>query len=229
MRISCRLTFNVNFKPLIIKVGWELDILCYIFWNSKFWHATFALFLVFLYISQSVFTRFEWKFYQNYVGLQTYRLSRSWTGLRIAVFSGLSQKNWEDRDHWSALTGYSPVRFSVPFRSYEPDLEALAKGHCLCTFVTLLVTWPMSHQHAYRLSLGSLPPAPSALPLESLPQSQYSSTISYSEVQVHLASHASLSAPHEPAQHSNPQPLLYQVPLFAFHRHLVSSVCISSP
>ena len=68
------------------------------------------------------------KFREN-VGLQAYRLgsvlNRSWTGLRTAVFSGLSQKNWEDRDRWSAWTGYSPVRFSVPFRSYKPDLEAL--------------------------------------------------------------------------------------------------------
>ena len=70
------------------------------------------------------------KFREN-VGLQAYRLGSvlnwSWTSLRTAVFSGLSQKNWEDRDCWSAWTGYSPVRFSVPFRSYEPDLEALPK------------------------------------------------------------------------------------------------------
>ena len=131
MRISCSLTFYVNFKPLIIKIGWELDILCYIFWNSKIWRATFALFLVFLYFSVSfypIWMKNLSKFREN-VGLQAYRLgsvlNRSWTGLRTAVFSGLSQKNWEDRDCWSAWTGYSPVRFSVPFRSYEQDLEAL--------------------------------------------------------------------------------------------------------
>ena len=119
MRISCRLTFNVNFKPLTIKIGWELDILCYIFWNSKIWRATFALFLVFYYFSVSfypIWMKNLSKFKEN-VGLQAYYL-----GL---VFSCLSQKNWEDRDRWSAWTSYSLVRFSVPFRSYEPDLEAL--------------------------------------------------------------------------------------------------------
>ena len=68
------------------------------------------------------------KFREN-VGLQAYHLGlvlyQSWTSLRTAVFFGLSQKNWEDWDHWSAWTGYSPVWFLVPFRSYEPDLEAL--------------------------------------------------------------------------------------------------------
>ena len=134
MRISCRLTFNVNFKHLIIKIGWELDILCYIFWNSKIWRATFALFLVFFYFSVSfylIWMKILWKFREN-VGLQAYRLglvlNRSWTGLRTVVFSSLSQKNWEDRDCWSAWTSYSPVRFLVPFRSYEPDLEALTKS-----------------------------------------------------------------------------------------------------
>ena len=72
--------------------------------------------------------KFLSKFREN-VGLQAYRLgsvlNRSWTGLRTAVFSGLSQKNWEDRDCWSTWTGYSPVWFSVPFQSYKPDLEAL--------------------------------------------------------------------------------------------------------
>ena len=132
MRISCSLTFYVNFKPLIIKIGWELDILCYIFWNSRIWRATFALFLVFYYFSVSfypIWMKFLSKFREN-VGLQAYCLglvlNRSWTGLRTAVFSGLSQKNWEDRDCWSAWTGYSLVRFSVPFWSYEPDLEALS-------------------------------------------------------------------------------------------------------
>ena len=69
------------------------------------------------------------KFRKN-VGLQAYCLGlvliRSWTSLRTAVFSSLSQNNWEDQDRWYAWTGYSPVRFSVPFRSYEPDLEALS-------------------------------------------------------------------------------------------------------
>ena len=135
MRISCSLTFHVKFKPLIIKIGWELDILCYIFWNSKIWRATFALFLVFLlFLSQFLpdLNEILSKFREN-VGLQAYRLgsvlNRSWTGLRTAVFFGLSQKNWEDRDRWSAWTGYSLVRFSVPFRSYEPDLETLSTAY----------------------------------------------------------------------------------------------------
>ena len=129
MRISCSLTFYVNFKPLIIKIGWELDILCYIFWNSKIWRATFALFLVFLfYFSVSfypIWMKIISKFREN-VGLHAYCLglvlNQSWTSLRTAVFSGLSQKIWEDWVRWSAWTGYSPVRFSVPFWSYELDL-----------------------------------------------------------------------------------------------------------
>ena len=131
MRIGCRLTFYINFKPLIIKISWELDILCYIFWNSNIWRATFALFLIFIYFSVSfypIWVKIISEFREN-VGLHAYHLclvlNQSWTGLRTAVFFGLSQKNWEDRDHWSAWTGYSPVWFSVPFRSYEPDLEAL--------------------------------------------------------------------------------------------------------
>ena len=165
MKISCRLTFYVNFKPLIIKIGWELDILCYIFLNSKIWRATFVLFLVFLYFSVSfypIWMKFFSKFREN-VGLQAYYLSlvlnRSWTGLRTAVFSGLSQKNWEDQDRWSAWTGYSPVRFSVPFRSFEPDLEALCIIRCwrvslregsnvwriiVCAFATPLFSFPGS-------------------------------------------------------------------------------------
>ena len=92
-------------------------------------------FLFFFYFSVSfypIWIKFLSKFREN-VGLQAYRLgsvlNRSWTSLRTAVFSGVSQKNWEDRDCWSAWTGYSPVRFSVPFRSYEPDLEALQTTH----------------------------------------------------------------------------------------------------
>ena len=78
VRISCRLTFNVKFKPLIIKIGWELDILCYIFWNSKIWHATFGLFFIFIYFYFSVSFYPIWmknlsKFREN-VGLQAYRL-----------------------------------------------------------------------------------------------------------------------------------------------------------
>ena len=87
MRISCSLTFHVNFKPLIIKIGWELDILCYIFWNSKIWRATFALFFFFFYFSVSfypIWMKFLSKFREN-VGLQAYHLgsvlNRSWTGL----------------------------------------------------------------------------------------------------------------------------------------------------
>ena len=90
-----------------------------------------CFFLFYLYISWSVFTRFEWKLYQNLEKMQGYTptiSARSWTSLRTAVFSGLSQKNWEDRDRWSAWTGYSPIWFSVPFWSYEPDLEALVLG-----------------------------------------------------------------------------------------------------
>ena len=147
MRISCSLTFHVNFKPLIIKIGCELDILCYIFWNSKIWRATFALFLVFyIFLSQfyPIWMKFLSKFREN-VGLQAYRLgsvlNRSWTGLRTTVFSGLSQKNWEDRDCWSAWTGYSPVRFSVPFRSYKPDLEALyTRNKCFCRAALFVIT-----------------------------------------------------------------------------------------
>ena len=89
MRISCSLTFYVNFKPLIIKIGWELDILCYIFWNSKIWRVTFALFLVFIYLYFSVSFYPIWmkipsKFREN-IGLQAYHLglvlNQSWTGL----------------------------------------------------------------------------------------------------------------------------------------------------
>ena len=89
-------------------------------------------FLFFFYFSVSFYPicmKILSKFREN-VGLQAYRLgsvlNRSWTGLRTAVFSGLSQKNREDRDRWSAWTGYSAVQFLVPFRSYEPDLEALS-------------------------------------------------------------------------------------------------------
>ena len=75
MRISCSLTFYVNFKPLIIKIGWELDILCYIFWNSKIWRATFALFLIFFYFSVSLYPiwmKIILKF-REIVGLHAYR------------------------------------------------------------------------------------------------------------------------------------------------------------
>ena len=91
----------------------------------------FCAFSRFFYFSVSfypIWMKILSKFREN-VGIQAHRLglvlNRSWTGLRTAVFSGLSQKNWEDQDRWSAWTGYSPVWFSVPFQSYEPDLEAL--------------------------------------------------------------------------------------------------------
>ena len=88
----------------------------------------FSFFFYFSVSFYPIWMKFLSKFREN-VGLQAYRLgsvlNRSWTGPRTAVFSGLSQKNLEDRDCWSAWTGYSPVWFSVPFRSYEPDLEAL--------------------------------------------------------------------------------------------------------
>ena len=89
----------------------------------------FSHFLFYFSVSfYSIWIKIIWKFRKN-VGLHAYRLgsvlNRSWTGLRTAIFSGLSQKFWEDWDCWSAWTGYSPVRFSVPFRSYEPVLEAL--------------------------------------------------------------------------------------------------------
>ena len=61
--ISCSLTFYVNFKLLIVKISWELDILCYIFWNSKIWCPTFALFLfLLLFLSQ-----FLPDLYKNYI------------------------------------------------------------------------------------------------------------------------------------------------------------------
>ena len=101
------------------------------FLKFKILTCNFCAFSHFFYFSVSfypIWMEILSKFREN-VGLQAYHLgsvlNRSWTGLRTAVFSGLSQKNWEDRDRWSAWTGYSPVRFSVPFRSYEPDLEAL--------------------------------------------------------------------------------------------------------
>ena len=88
----------------------------------------FFLFLfLFLFLGQ-FFPDLNENYIKN-VGLHAYRLglvlNRSWTSLRTVVFSGLSQKNWEDRDHWSTWTGYSLVWFSVPFQFYEPDLEAL--------------------------------------------------------------------------------------------------------
>ena len=88
----------------------------------------FSFFFYFSVSFYPIWMKIIWKFRKN-VGLHAYRLglvlNRSWTGLRTAIFSGLSQKFWEDRDRWSAWTGYSPVRFLVPFQSYEPDLEAL--------------------------------------------------------------------------------------------------------
>ena len=103
MRISCRLTFNVNFKPSIIKIGWELDILCYIFEIQRFDMQLLRFFSFFLFLSQFLpDLKILSKFREN-VGLQAYCLGSvlnwSWTGLRTAVFSGpsLSQKNWEDR------------------------------------------------------------------------------------------------------------------------------------
>ena len=62
------------------------------------------------------------------------------------VFSGLSQKNWGTRTVGllEPVTGYSPVQFSVPFWSYELDLEALAEGFDL-----------ESHSHQYLQSLQS--------------------------------------------------------------------------
>ena len=60
----CSLTCYVNFKPLIVKIGWELNNLCHILWNSKIWRATFVISTIFL-ISQPVFIRIWWKLYQN--------------------------------------------------------------------------------------------------------------------------------------------------------------------
>ena len=85
----------------------------------------FSLFFFYFLVSfYPIWMKILSKFREN-VGLQAYHLglvlNRSWT----AVFSGLSQKNWEAQDRWSAWTGYSLVRFSVPFWSYEPGLEAL--------------------------------------------------------------------------------------------------------
>ena len=86
----------------------------------------FCAFSRFLYFSVSfypIWIKNLSKFREN-VGLHAYRLvlvlNQSWTGL----FQSFS-KNWEDWDCWSAWTSYSPVQFLVPFRSYEPDLEAL--------------------------------------------------------------------------------------------------------
>ena len=76
----------------------------------------FSGFFFFLVSFYPIWMKILSKFREN-IGLQAYHL-----GL---VFSCLSQKNWENRDRWSAWTGYSLVRFSVPFRSYEMDLEAL--------------------------------------------------------------------------------------------------------
>ena len=47
VRINCSVTFYVNFKPSTIKIGWELNKLCYILWNSKIWLPTFAVFTIF--------------------------------------------------------------------------------------------------------------------------------------------------------------------------------------
>ena len=91
----------------------------------------FCAFSPFFYFSVSFYPfwmKITLKFREN-VGLHTYCLklvlNLSWTGLRTAVLSGLSQKNWENQDHWSTWTGYSPVWFLVSFQSYKPDLEAL--------------------------------------------------------------------------------------------------------
>ena len=49
----CSLLYYANYKPLIIKFGWEMNILCYISWNSKIWRATFAVSTIFiLFLSQ---------------------------------------------------------------------------------------------------------------------------------------------------------------------------------
>ena len=48
----CSLLFYADFKPLIIKFGCELNILCYILWNLKIWRATFVVSTVFLFLSQ---------------------------------------------------------------------------------------------------------------------------------------------------------------------------------
>ena len=71
VRINYSLTFYVNFKPIIIKIGWELDRLWYILWMSKIWCATFAVFTVFFF-SQPVFIQFGWKKYQNLAKVKGY-------------------------------------------------------------------------------------------------------------------------------------------------------------
>ena len=50
VRINYSLIFYVNVKPIIIKIGWELNKLWYISWMSKIWHATFVAFTVFLFV-----------------------------------------------------------------------------------------------------------------------------------------------------------------------------------
>ena len=142
MRISCRLTFCVNFKPLIIKISWELDILCYIFWNSKIWRATFVLFLIFFFnFSVSfypIWMKIISKFREN-VGPYAYCLSlvlnRSWTGL--------SQKNWEVQDCWSAWTGYSPVLRTGPWstRVSHKVMNHKEEGVIRCSAVLRQCKW----------------------------------------------------------------------------------------
>ena len=53
VKINCSLTFHVNFKLLIIKIGWELNNLCHISWKSKIWRAAFVVFTIFFYFSAS--------------------------------------------------------------------------------------------------------------------------------------------------------------------------------
>ena len=59
------------------------------------------------------------------------------TGLRTAVFSGLSLKNWKDQDCGPDRTGPGPVRFIGPMWSLGPDLKALITDNTLCEAVCM--------------------------------------------------------------------------------------------
>ena len=86
VRRYCSLTFYINLKPLIVKIGWELINLCHILWNSKIWCATFAISTIFL-ISQPVF-RFGPRPVQ--------------TGPRTAIYSGPCSDEMEGPGPWSS-------------------------------------------------------------------------------------------------------------------------------
>ena len=138
MRISCRLTFYVKFKPLIIKIGWELDILCYIFEIQRFDMQLLRFFLFFyFYFSVSfylIWMKFLSKFREN-VGLQAYCLglvlNRSWTGL----FWSFSKK----------LRGPGPL----------VRLNRLQSGLVLGPFPVLRTgPWSTNHRLNARLQLG---------------------------------------------------------------------------